>query len=52
MLSCTSPDAELITYCSSGPHDRIIGGVHEGNLVVRISEQVVSLDLEFLKMKQ
>lgn len=41
MLSCKSPDAELITYCLSGPHDRIIGGVHEGILVVRISEQVV-----------
>lgn len=41
MVSCESPDSELITYCLSGPHDRVIGGVPEGNLVVRISKQTI-----------
>ncbi|KAJ9288395.1 hypothetical protein DTO021C3_3914 [Paecilomyces variotii] len=41
MISHESSDAELITYCLSGPHDRIIGGIPEGNLVVRISEHTV-----------
>ncbi|RWQ93559.1 kinase-like domain-containing protein [Paecilomyces variotii] len=41
MISHESSDAELIRYCLSGPRDRIIGGIPEGNLVVRISEQTV-----------
>lgn len=41
MLSCQSRDVELIKFCLSGPHDRIIGGMPEGNLVVKISEEIV-----------
>jgi hypothetical protein len=41
MVSYESSDTELITYCLSGPHDRIIGGTLEGNLVARVSEQAV-----------
>lgn len=36
-----TPDSELITYCLSAPHDRIIGGIPKGNLVVRVSKQTV-----------
>jgi hypothetical protein len=41
MISHESSDTELITYCLSGPRDRIIGGTSDGNLVVRVSEQTV-----------
>lgn len=41
MLSSESQDAEVIAFCLFGPQDRIIGGVPEGNLIVKVSEQIV-----------